>query len=64
MHVSYFALGVKEGLVALIPLFIMGLVLGWLRLRFGSIWVPIVCHSVWNLLACFALFNAPVPGAV
>jgi membrane protease YdiL (CAAX protease family) len=64
MHVSYFAQGIKAGLVALVPLFFMGLVLGWLRVKFGSIWVPIVCHCVWNLLTCVALFNASLPGAV
>ena len=25
-------------------IFVMGLVLGWLLLRFGSLWVTIVCH--------------------
>jgi membrane protease YdiL (CAAX protease family) len=63
MHVTYFAQGFQAGLVALLPLFFMGLVLGWLRLKFGSLWVPIVCHCVWNLLASVALFNAPMPGA-
>lgn len=63
MHVSYFTQGLQAGLVALIPLFFMGLVLGWLRLKFGSLWVPLVCHCVWNLLASVALFNSPVPGA-
>lgn len=29
-------------------IFIMGLVLGWLLYRFGSLWVTLVCHAVWN----------------
>jgi membrane protease YdiL (CAAX protease family) len=29
-------------------IFIMGLLLGYLLYRFGSIWVPILCHAVWN----------------
>jgi membrane protease YdiL (CAAX protease family) len=29
-------------------LFIMGLCFGWMMYRFGSLWVPIVCHAVWN----------------
>lgn len=37
-------------------IFIMGLVLGVLLLRFGSLWVTIVCHLVWNGLTSLALF--------
>jgi len=29
-------------------IFIMGLAFGWMLYRFGSIWVPIICHGVWN----------------
>ena len=29
-------------------IFIMGLAFGWMMYRFGSLWVPIVCHGVWN----------------
>ena len=29
-------------------IFILGLAFGWMMYRFGSIWVPIVCHGVWN----------------
>jgi hypothetical protein len=36
-------------------IFVMGLALGWLLLRFGSIWVTVVCHGVWN--AFFALLT-------
>jgi uncharacterized protein len=42
-------------------IFFMGLVLGGLLLRFGSIWVPVACHCVWNLLTTIMLFNAPLP---
>jgi uncharacterized protein len=42
-------------------IFFMGLVLGGLLLRFGSIWVPVACHCVWNLLTTVMLFNAPLP---
>jgi uncharacterized protein len=62
MHVTYFSQGFSAGLIALTPLFFMGLVLGWLRLKFGSIWVPIACHCAWNLMACVALFNTQLPG--
>lgn len=39
-------------------LFIMGLVLGVLLLRFGSLWVTICCHGAWNALSSLALFGA------
>jgi uncharacterized protein len=42
-------------------IFVMGLVLGSLLLRFGSIWVPVACHCVWNLLTTAALFFAELP---
>lgn len=39
-------------------LFVMGLGLGLLLLRFGSLWVTIACHSAWNLMTAFALLAA------
>lgn len=38
-------------------IFCMGLVLGTLLLRFGSLWVTIACHTVWNLLSSLAIFG-------
>jgi hypothetical protein len=29
-------------------IFIMGLAFGWMMYRFGSLWVPIICHGIWN----------------
>ena len=29
-------------------IFIMGLAFGWMMYRFGSLWVPIVCHGAWT----------------
>ena len=29
-------------------IFVMGLAFGWMMYRFGSLWVPIVCHGAWN----------------
>jgi uncharacterized protein len=29
-------------------IFIMGLAFGWMMYRFGSLWVPIICHGFWN----------------
>jgi len=40
-----------------IVLFVMGLVLGLLMLRFGSLWVPIACHTLWNLIVTLVLFQ-------
>ena len=37
-------------------IFLMGLVLGVLLLRFGSLWVTIGCHLIWNGLTSLALF--------
>ncbi len=31
-------------------IFLMAILLGLLLLRFGSLWVPIICHMVWNSL--------------
>jgi len=39
-------------------LFLMGLVLCWLLVRFGSLWVTIACHAAWNSLAVLALYSA------
>ncbi|WP_373504855.1 lysostaphin resistance A-like protein [Aestuariivirga sp.] len=29
-------------------IFVMGLVFGWMMYRFGSLWVTIACHGMWN----------------
>ncbi len=38
-------------------IFMMGIVLGLLLLRFGSLWVTIVCHCVWNALTTLSIFG-------
>jgi uncharacterized protein len=38
-------------------IFIMGLVLGTLLLRFGSLWVTIACHTAWNTISSLAIFG-------
>jgi uncharacterized protein len=40
-------------------IFLMGIVLGILLLRFGSLWVTIACHATWNLLTALLIFNLP-----
>jgi membrane protease YdiL (CAAX protease family) len=39
-------------------LFLMGIALGILLLRFGSLWVTIACHSAWNLMTALGLLVA------
>jgi uncharacterized protein len=38
-------------------IFVMGIVLGLLLLRFGSLWVTIICHMVWNTMTSLAIFG-------
>ena len=45
-----------DGWPIVIVLFLMGISLGVLLLRFGSIWVTIACHSAWNAVQSLALY--------
>lgn len=38
-------------------LFLMGLLLCWLLVRYGSLWVTIACHAVWNAMSAVALYS-------
>ena len=38
-------------------LFLMGLILCWLLVRFGSLWVTIICHAAWNAMSAVALYT-------
>jgi uncharacterized protein len=38
-------------------IFLMGLVLGWLLLRFGSLWVTMACHGAWNAVYSLLIFE-------
>jgi uncharacterized protein len=38
-------------------LFLMGIALGVLLLRFGSLWVTIACHTLWNTINSLAIFG-------
>jgi membrane protease YdiL (CAAX protease family) len=45
-------------------IFMMGLILGTLLLRFGSLWVTIVCHCIWNSMSSLAIFGSQnLPGS-
>ncbi len=37
-------------------IFVMGLVLGALLIRFGSLWVTIICHGVWNAVYSLIIY--------
>jgi uncharacterized protein len=37
-------------------LFVMGLVLSSLLIRFGSLWITMVCHGVWNAITALTIF--------
>ena len=41
-----------------VMIFFMGILLGFLVLRFGSLWVPIACHTTWNLVSTITLYQA------
>lgn len=47
-------LHITEPWLAIGIIFMMGLVLGALLIRFGSLWVTIACHAVWN--GAYSLF--------
>jgi membrane protease YdiL (CAAX protease family) len=38
-------------------IFAMGLMLGYLLLRYGSLWVPIACHCLWNSFQAVTILN-------
>ena len=38
-------------------LFVMGIVLSCLLIRFGSLWVTLACHSVWNAITALTIFG-------
>ncbi len=43
-------------------IFIMGLLLGMLLLRFGSLWVTVVVHAVWNGFTSLAILGGTAAG--
>ena len=51
-------LHVSEPWLSVGVIFVMGLVFGWMMYRFGSIWVTMACHGVWNTVYALAIFGA------
>jgi membrane protease YdiL (CAAX protease family) len=48
--------GLTEPLYVVALLFVMGLALCWLLVRFGSLWVTIACHAAWNAIQAYVLY--------
>ncbi len=46
-----------DGWPVVIVLFLMGITLSLLLLRFGSLWVTIACHASWNAVQALALLS-------
>lgn len=49
-------LHVTEPWLSIGLIFVMGLLFGWMMWRFGSLWVTIICHGVWNGLYALLIF--------
>jgi uncharacterized protein len=47
----------SEPWLAVAVIFLMGLVLGALLIRFGSLWVTMACHAVWNGAYALLIFG-------
>jgi hypothetical protein len=44
LHIQYDAYGMAS-------IFVLGLVLGTVRIKTGSLWGPLLMHALWNLAA-------------
>lgn len=56
-------LHVTEPWLSIGLIFLMGLALGFLMYRFGSIWVVMVCHGAWNGIYALMIFFGAGGGA-
>lgn len=52
------SLHIGEPIHFIISLFLLGLTLSWLLVRFGSLWVTIACHAAWNSVSAIVLYWA------
>lgn len=50
------SLHIFEPVPFIISLFLLGLTLSWLLVRFGSLWVTIACHAAWNSVSAILLY--------
>lgn len=54
LHAGYTATGLAD-------VFIAGLVFSWVLWRTGSLWVPVICHGLYNGLIFLALYMMEIP---
>jgi membrane protease YdiL (CAAX protease family) len=54
---AWAAIHITQPLHTVALLFFMGLALCWLLVRFGSLWVIIICHAAWNGLSAVVLYS-------
>jgi len=59
-NTAWTALHAQYSLIGLGEVFLVGLVQSWLLWRTGSLWVPIICHAIYNGLILLALFMVPI----
>lgn len=50
-------LHVTEPWLSITLIFMMGLAFGWMMYRFGSLWVPIILHGIWNGFYALLIFT-------
>jgi membrane protease YdiL (CAAX protease family) len=50
-------LHVTEPWLSISLIFMMGLAFGWMMYRFGSLWVPIILHGLWNGFYALLIFS-------
>lgn len=48
-------------LYGLVEVFLVGLYFSWLVVRTGSLWVPILCHAIYNTAIMLGLRWLPIP---
>lgn len=56
---SFAAIHLQYGLGGQVVVFAIGMTLAWIRMRTGSLWPAVVCHSLNNAVALIALQVAP-----
>jgi CAAX protease family protein len=57
-NTAWTALHFQYSIFGLIDVFLVGLVLSWLLWRTGSLWVTIICHSVYNSIVLLGIWVA------
>ncbi len=49
-------LHVTEPWLSIGLIFVMGLIFGWMMWRFGSLWLTVACHGIWNGFYALVIF--------